>query len=684
MQVDGPNRGGQAGAIFLSYASQDHEAAQRICSALRAAGLEVWFDRSELRGGEVWDRQIREQIQNCRLFIAVISSNTEARDEGYFRREWGFAVERTRDMAERKPFIVPVVIDDTREQSPSVPEKFNLIQWTRLPGGRATPGFAARMATLLAAGEPSSPKSPASTPVSAPKQRAANRRTPWFALGVAGILAAIAGGYYAWRETRLHPPPPPGKVVPQTPRVAESVVPERSVAVLPFVDMSESHDQEYFSEGLSEEIIDKLVQVPDLKVPARTSSFYFKGKQVTVAEIARALGVAHVLEGSVRRSKDRLRVTVQLVRADTGYHLWSQTFDRDITDLFKTQDDIAAAVAKELTGTLMATTGEAATPSRIEAYALLRHGRAYADRGNKADNEKAKEYYRRALALEPNYALALAWLGGAFQNGVVNDWGPRKDGCEAARPYGELAVQLEPTLAEAQITRGNFFFDCTSDWSSADAHFSAAVTLAPHSARALTYRGAFLHEALGRHEEAARLLEEAVVLDPLRFSSRQELVMSLAALGRLDEAEHQANLALSLDPNRPYFHALLGRIELQRGRAPSALSQCAAEPDFDGRTSCVAHARFSLGDIAEADRALADLIAHSANDDATTIAEVYALRGSPEQALKWLARAFSNSENSAGSWIGDSMLVRLPDYPRYEAFIRETWKLPSTATTRRN
>ena len=398
-----------AHAVFLSYASQDAEAAQRICEALRAAGIEVFLDQSELRGGDAWDQKIRREIHDCALFIPVVSRHTQKRLEGYFRHEWKLAIERAHHMAEEKAFFVPVVVDATYDQDAIVPDPFRAVQWTRLPGGHATPDFVRRVAALLGSNESSStPTWPGVTSAAALRPRVANRHARWFALGIAALLVAVVGGYYyAWRGWLSSVAPPSGTVIPQSLKVAETVIPERSVAVLPFVDMSETHDQEYFSQGLSEEIIDRLVKVPDLRVPARTSSFYFKGKQVTVAEIARTLGVAHVLEGSVRKSKTRLRVTAQLVRADTGYHLWSQTFDRKITDLFKMQDEIAAAVTKELTGTLLPETSERVEPAHIEAYTLLRHGRSYADRGNKADNDKAKEYYRRALALEPDYALAL-------------------------------------------------------------------------------------------------------------------------------------------------------------------------------------------------------------------------------------------------------------------------------------
>src|SRR6202167_2828465 len=183
------------GAVFLSYAAQDAEAGRRICEALGAAGIEVWFDQAELRGGEVWDRKINEQIHQCRLFMPIISANTEARDEGYFRREWGVAVERMRDMAEHKAFLVPVVIDGTGEREAAVPERFRHVQWIRLPGGVATSAFVSRIATL-AGGPSTSPRADRVVNVSAgsPKPRKSIHRTKLGGVGVL-ILAATLGGW---------------------------------------------------------------------------------------------------------------------------------------------------------------------------------------------------------------------------------------------------------------------------------------------------------------------------------------------------------------------------------------------------------------------------------------------------------------------------------------------------------
>jgi len=314
------------GAVFLSYASEDVDAAQRICDALRAEGIEVWFDQSELRGGDAWDRQIRKQIHDCALFIPLISQHSQERLEGYFRLEWKLAVDRSHRMAAERSFIVPVVVDSTRERDALIPESFRDVQWTYLPGGETSPAFGARIAALLGRTTPASTANgpgPGPGLVSTPPARTRNRRAVRIPLGLATLAIIVGGGWFALRHSGPHPHAEDG--VAGHPQAA---VTEKSIAVLPFTDMSERHDQEYFSDGMTEEIIDLLSKVPDLRVPARTSSFYFKGKSEDIPTIARRLMVEHVLEGSIRKSGNHLRITAQLVRADTGYHVWSETSSR--------------------------------------------------------------------------------------------------------------------------------------------------------------------------------------------------------------------------------------------------------------------------------------------------------------------------------------------------------------------
>jgi TolB-like protein len=289
--------------VFLSYASQDAEAARRICESLRAAGVEVWFDQSELRGGDAWDQKIRRQIKECSLFVPIISAQTQARLEGYFRLEWKLAAQRTHAMADAKPFVMPVVPDDTSDSHAYVPEEFRAVQWSRLNQGEAGVAFCERVSALLEAN--ATPRSSTAAPFSRPETTARQ---------------------------------PAGKSSPA----------DKSIAVLAFANLSNDPENEHFSDGISEELLNVLAHVPSLRVTARTSSFSFKGRNVPVPEIAQRLGVGYIVEGSVRRAGSRVRITAQLVDAVEDAHLWSETFDRELKDIFALQDEIAGLIAQNL------------------------------------------------------------------------------------------------------------------------------------------------------------------------------------------------------------------------------------------------------------------------------------------------------------------------------------------------
>lgn len=307
-------------AVFLSYASQDSDAVRRLCDALRAVGLDVWFDQSDLRGGDAWDASIRRQIKECALFVPVIAANTESREEeGYFRLEWKLVVDRSHLMADGKAFLLPVVIDSTLDANASVPEKFREVQWTHLPSGEAPTVFAERVQRLLSGG-------------SVPSRVVAPR-----------VVAATA------------------------PTVTTPTDETPSIAVLPFVNRSQDADDEYFAEGLADELLNVLTKIRGLRVVARSSAFTFKGKGATVAEVGRALNVATVLEGSVRKAGNRLRISVQLVKVADGYHLWSERYDRTLEDIFAVQDDVAQSVVKELRATLLGEAVDAQAASAVSA-----------------------------------------------------------------------------------------------------------------------------------------------------------------------------------------------------------------------------------------------------------------------------------------------------------------------------
>ena len=339
-----------SGAVFLSYASQDAEAAHEICDALRAACIEVFLDQSGLRGGDAWDKKIRQEIHGCALFIPIISGHTQGRLEGYFRHEWKLAVERAHHMADEKAFLVPVVIDDTSDREAIVPDLFRLVQWTRLTGGETPPAFVERVWRLLSPESPAAIRSSAGTgPAPAISSQSP---TPWrssrtLPAAVAAVIAAVAG-YVAIDKPWISKRAAPTVAAPTA-----FAPPPHSIAVLPFVNLSGDAGQDYFSDGLTEELLNSLAQIADLQVAARTSSFYFRGKDVDVGTIARKLNVGAILEGSVRRSGHTIRVTAQLNNAVTGFHLWSKTYDRDLGDVLKLETEIATAVAEALRATLL-------------------------------------------------------------------------------------------------------------------------------------------------------------------------------------------------------------------------------------------------------------------------------------------------------------------------------------------
>ena len=627
--------------VFLSYASEDASVAKRICDALRMAGIEVWFDQSELRGGDAWDQKIRQQIRDCALFVPVISAHTQERSEGYFRLEWKLAVDRSHLMAAEKAFLVPMVVDATTEPEALVPAQFREVQWTRLQAGEVPAAFVERIAALL--------HQPVAHHVGSPGRAISPvppRRWPvvLIALSVAVVVGlviatAMRGGWLGH------------KVVPKLEAATASAavattaaaIPEKSIAVLPFVDMSEKQDEGYFSDGLSEELIDMLTRVPDIKVPARTSSFYFKGKPTTIKDIGAALGVAHVLEGSVRKSGKTLRVTAQLIRVDNGYHLWSETYDRKLDDIFKIQDEIAAAVVNALKISLLpGMFPQARATSNSDAYQLYLQSLALTRRGSKTDLESAITDLRHTVQMDPTFAPSWAALSAALsifsQEGYVSSTAVRDEAMHAAAQ----ALKLDPGSSSAYvaIARINRFYD--GDWIGADAAAKQAVQLDPRNAAALRWSG-YLAAMLGRYDEGIRLLEQAVSQDPLLYANYDTLATAYAARGRLDDAETASRTALTLNPKRGIGHYRLAEFLLFEGKLDRALAEAQLSSDPKVRLKMESIVYYALGRTAEAESALAEFKERFGRDDPFSLAEIYARLGEENQALTELERAAATS-----------------------------------------
>ena len=455
--------------------------------------------------------------------------------------------------------------------------------------------------------------------------------------------------------------------------VAASASSDNSIAVLPFVDMSQSKDQEYFSDGLSEELLNQLAQVPKLRVIARTSSFSFKGKEIGVAEIARILKVAHVLEGSVRKSGDILRITAQLIRASDSSHLWSQTYDRKLTDVFQVQDEIsrevvAALKLQLLPGEMPGNTQRTRNPAAYEQYLLgVDAGRP----GGRPAFEASLAFFERAIAIDPGYANAYADLANTQANmaDFAETPAERETTIDRALATADKAIALAPDLPDGYVVRGNIRHRMRWDWQGSQADLAKALALDPNNTRTLSNYGPVLF-SLGRRDEGIAAARKATAADPLSDNAWGALGRLLNGAGANAEAKLAFERALKLNPRHNWANFLLGNILLAEGKTDLAMTHYLLAPD-QFRATGTAMVEFTRGNQAASKQALAPLERDYAIGFAFQIAQVYAWRGEKDQAFAWLDRAYL---------IHDAGLVRLPydpaldplrDDPRFAALVRK-------------
>ncbi len=490
---------------------------------------------------------------------------------------------------------------------------------------------------------------------------APRRRGVWLAAGLAGAALAVAGGFWMGHEVRGARAERAGQRASQPP----------SIAVLPFVDMSAGHDEQYFADGLAEELLDTLAQVPQLRVAARSSSFQFKGKGQDLRAIGEELHVATVLEGSVRKDGRHVRISAQLVDVANGFDLWSESYDRELDDIFAVQDEIAQSVSAALKVKLLGKgrPPEAGREGNAEAYNLYLQGRYFSTRRDRNDLEQAVAYFEKAVKLDPGYALAWVGLADAHSNQANMGYIPADVGFATARQEAEKALRIAPDLAEAYAALGWIRASYDLDWAGADAAYKKALSLEPRNATVVR-RAATLAGAMGRFDEAVELDHRAIGLDPLSVTSENNLGLHELYAGRLDEAEKAFHRALDLSPDFPSAHMFLGRIWLGRSKPASALREMEAEKDPFWHLYGLALVYHALGRTADADRALDRFIGQDGRDGAFQIAEIYAYRGETDKAFEWLDRAFAQRDGGLGELVGDPLLVRLKDDPRYPALLK--------------
>jgi adenylate cyclase len=498
------------------------------------------------------------------------------------------------------------------------------------------------------------------------------------------IIALLAGWWWMQRSSKNQQLVAPHAV----PAAPTNTPDQKSVAVLPFVNLSDDKGSEYFSDGVSEELLTVLQKIPGMHVAARTSAFSFKGKNATAQEIGQKLGVAHLVEGSVRKSGDAVRIAARLTRADTGEELWSENFTRDLKDVFAVQSELAetivAQVRDRLTGGAAASAdkqkiqaevqaAEKGGTKNVDAHQLYLQGRFYENRHSEKSAREALAAYQQAVELDPGFALAWAgvagtrvWLCAFATEGGLKSFDAN---LSSAREAAARALAIEPDLPEALLARASIETNFDFNWNAAAQTLGKALELAPADPNIVIAAGN-LEIARGNMDRGIELYRKAVDLDPVNPTARAFLAFNLAATKRFAEAHAEYPRVVELNPAAPWAHAGLGLACLLEGKFEEAVAATEGEAGEWARLLIVACACWGEKKIPEADAALAMLTKDFAETAAYQIAEVHAYRGDKGKAFEWLERARRQHDGGLPSLRKDPLLTNLYDDPRWNAFLR--------------
>ncbi len=558
------------------------------------------------------------------------------------------------DRPEKPAFIETVTKRGYRFIAPVIDESAD--EPSNLPAPNAT-------ATAVPATEEAAIEDQVAHETAASEQQASSRERRLRKLALIQVLAVVAvaglSAYLWFARNRLNAPS----------------TNKTSIAVLPFVDMSATKDQEYFSDGFAEQLINDLARVSGLKVVGRSSSFQFRGKDVDLRDVGRKLGVANVLEGSVRREGNHVRVTAELVKTADGFQLWSQTYDREINDILAVQDEIALAAAGALQLKLLGSTGQpvastlrSANPDAYQAYL---QGKYFAARGqDQGDLNKALAYTDQAIKLDANYAAAWAQRSQVLETlsglGLIESG----EGFRRARESAQKAIALDPNLAAGYFRLARIQMSHDWDWDGAELSLRKAAMLEPGSAEVL-YGRAYLSRRLGRTDEAIELYKLAVAQDPLRANFQLALGYELFNQGRYNEALAALQKAEESNPQVSGLHVTRGKIFFSQGRKEEALAEMEKEREDGDRWTGEALAYYALGRKEESDKALNQLVATHQNDSAFQIGEIYAYRGETDKAFAWLDRAYRQRDPGTPEMIASPLMKSLLQDPRRAELLRK-------------
>ena len=659
--------------VFVSYSSQDVAVAEAVVKELEGHNLSCWIAPRNVTAGEFYADSIVRALNAARVFVLLLTEHSASSQH----------VLREIERASSKRHAIVTLRIGSVELTPAFEYFLSASHWldasaTDING--ALPKLVEAVRRLVAPKGIDTQASPSTGHLSSPvggTRRRLNR--PAVAVsGVVAVIAACVGGYELWQSKRVDAERAASTAAPSI-STAATPVSEKSVAVLPFVDMSEKKDQEYFSEGLSEELIDMLTKIPELRVPARTSSFSFKGKTEDIRSIARRLMVAHVLEGSVRKSGQNLRVTAQLIRADTGYHLWSQSFDSKVDNIFELQDQIAEAVVHALKASLEDKVALRVTSTRnAEAYSLYLQARAInRSAHSKAELDSAAERLRKAVAVDPAFTEAWAWLAFVSANEILFGLAPNNGPVAAEmRRAVERALTLDANSSLAHGAKATVVWAIDWKWDIGLAEFQKSYDLDPSDSDNANTLANALITLHGTTEQVRALFQKAIELDPLNPNGFTSMSNYYLAKGQFAEAEMAWRKAIDVMPTFPYLNGGLGSVLLLSGKTEAALAEFQREPDEGLRRWGNALAYFALGRKSEADAALAEMERLDSNTRPSFIAEVYAYRGEIDQAFVWLERAYRQRETGLLGANNNLYLKNLHGDERWKALLSKL-RLPT-------
>jgi serine/threonine-protein kinase len=502
-------------------------------------------------------------------------------------------------------------------------------------------------------------------------------------VGITIVVAAIATALFVFQLLRPR--------LTSTGGLSASVnaVSEKSVAVLAFNNLSDDKGSEYFSDGISEELLTVLQKIPGLHVAARTSAFSFKGRNATAQEIGQKLGVAHLVEGSVRKAGDVVRIAARLTQANTGEEQWSENYTRNLKDVFAVQTELAQTIVEQLKGQL---TGGPANPEAtaaiqaqvqaaekggtksVDAHEAYLQGRFFLNRHSEKETDQARAAFERAVQLDPQFALAWAGLARThvWDCNYATEGGQKEfnEHLAAAREAVQKALALEPDLPEALFARAMIETNFDYNWKGAAETLRKALALAPQDP-ALLMEAGNLAQARGETPQALEFFRRAVASDPVNAQALVFLATGLSAAGRQEEARTEYARVIELNPSAPNSYAGVGLTYLLEGKFEEAVAAAQKDTADWARFLVVSCARWAQRRIPESDAALSELIAKVSETGAYQIAEVYAYRNDKDHAFEWLERARRQRDAGLPGLRADTLLPNLHDDPRWEAFSRK-------------